>query len=90
MSERVSPAARRRDLVALLILAAGAATACYGYLGLHHMASDPIVRERGKQAIDRAISYTNVVDAGWIIVAVGVVAMLWSFWQNRKSANAPR
>jgi hypothetical protein len=48
------------------------------------------VRERGKQAIDRAISYNNVVDAGWIIVAVGVVAMLWSFWQNRKSANARR
>lgn len=90
MSDAVSPAARRRDLIALLVLAVGAATASYGYMGLHHMASKPIVREAGRQAIDRAISYNNVVHAGWIIVALGVLAVLWSFWQNRKSAHASR
>lgn len=90
MSEPVSPAARRRDLIALLVLAAGAATASYGYVGLHHMAFQPIVRERGREAIDRAISYTNVVHAGWIIMALGGLVMLWSFWQHRKSARASR
>jgi len=90
VSERVSPAARRRDLIALLVLAAGAATAIYGYLGLHDMAFKPIVRDQGHQAIERAISYNNVVRAGWIIIGVGVLAVLWSFWQNRKSANAAR
>lgn len=90
MREPVSPAARRRDLIALLVLAAGAATASYGYLGLHHMAFQPIVRERGKLAIDRAIAYNNVVHAGWIIIALGVLAMMWSFWQHRKAGRASR
>ena len=90
MREPVSAAARRRDLIALGVLAAGAATACYGYLGLHHMAFEPIVRERGQQAIDRAIAYNNVVHAGWVIIAIGVLAMSWSFWQHRKSVRASR
>ena len=90
MSQHVEPAARRRDLIALLILAAGAATAVYGYLGLHTMASKPIVREPGHAALERAISYNNVVFAGWVIIAVGIVAVVWSFLANRRSANAPR
>lgn len=85
MSQAVGPAARRRDLIALLILAAGAATAVYGYLGLHDMASKPILREPGHQAIERAISYNNVVLAGWAIIAVGVVAVAWSFVAHRRS-----
>jgi len=90
VSERVEPAARRRDLIALLILALGAATAVYGYLGLHNMASKPIVRVRGQQAIERAISYNNVVIAGWVIIAVGILAVVWSFMANRRSAHTAR
>lgn len=90
MSQHVEPAARRRDLIALLILAAGAAVALYGYLGLHTMASKPIVREPGHTAIQRAISYNNVVVAGWVIIAVGILAVVWSFVANRRSSHASR
>ena len=90
MSQHVEPAARRRDLIALLILAAGALTSAYGYLGLHHMATKPIVRVRGQSAVERAISYDNLVVAGWVIIAVGIAAVLWSFWANRRAAGAPR
>lgn len=90
MSQHVEPAARRRDLIALVILAAGAAIAVYGYLGLHTMASKPIVREAGHPAMERAISYNNVVIAGWVIIAVGILAVIWSFVANRRSTHAPR
>jgi hypothetical protein len=90
VSQHVEPAARRRDLIALLILAAGAATAVYGYLGLHHMASKPIVRVAGQQAMERAISYNNIVLAGWVIIAAGILAVVWSFLANRRSEHAPR
>lgn len=89
MRQHVEPAARRRDLIALLILAAGALTAVYGYLGLHHMATKPIVPVRGLSAMERAIAYDNVVVAGWVIIAVGIAAVLWSFWANRRAASAP-
>ena len=90
MRQQVEPGARRRDLIALVILAAGAAIAVYGYLGLHTMASKPIVREAGHQAIARAISYNNVVIAGWVVMAVGIVAVVWSFVAYRRSPHAPR
>ena len=90
MSQHVEPAARRRDLIALLILAAGAAIAVYGYLGLHTMASKPIARVAGHPAMERAISYNNVVIAGWVIIAVGILAVVWSFVSNRRSTHAPR
>ncbi|HSC31269.1 MAG TPA: hypothetical protein VLD17_06075 [Gemmatimonadaceae bacterium] len=87
MSQTVSPAARRRDLIALLILAAGALVASYGYLGLHHMAAAPIVRVRGQTAMARAIAYTNIVRTGWGMIAIGIAAVVWSFVANRKSAG---
>lgn len=90
MTQHVEPAARRRDLVALVILAAGAAIAVYGYLGLRTMASKPIVREAGHQAIERAISYNNVVMAGWVIIAIGILAVVWSFVANRRTTHTPR
>lgn len=90
MSQHVEPAARRRDLIALLILAAGAATAVYGYLGLHHMAWKPIVRVRGQQAMARAIAYNNIVIAGWVIIAIGILAVVWSFVAHRRSAHTTR
>lgn len=90
MRQHVEPAARRRDLIALLILAAGALTAVYGYLGLHHMATKAIVPIRGQTAMERAISYNDVVVAGWVIIAVGIAAVVWSFWANRRAASAPR
>lgn len=90
MSQHVGPAARRRDLIALVILAAGAAIAVYGYLGLHTMASKPIVREAGHPAMERAISYNNIVIAGWVIIAVGILAVVWSFMANRRSTHEPR
>jgi hypothetical protein len=85
--QTVSPAARRRDLIALLILAAGAIVASYGYLGLHHMAALPIVRVRGQTAMARAIGYTNIVRTGWAVIAIGIAAVVWSFVANRKSAG---
>jgi len=88
VNPRVEPAARRRDLIALVVLAAGAATALYGYLGLHHMATQPIVRQRGRTAIARAIAYNDVVRAGWVIIALGIAAVVWSFLANRRAASA--
>ena len=64
--------------------------AVYGYLGLRHMATKPIVRVRGQLAMARAISYNNIVLAGWVIIAVGILAVVWSFVANRRSQHAPR
>ena len=90
MSDRVGSDARRRDVIAMTILAVGAAVAAYGYLGLHVMATRPIARVAGQTALERAMSYNVVMYAGLGIVLRGIGAVIWSFWRFRRPAQPPR
>jgi hypothetical protein len=87
VSGRVGPDARRRDLTAMLILLAGAAVAMYGYLELHVMATRPIARVTGEQAIQRAFSYTDVMYVGLGIMGVGVCVVIWSAWRYHRRTD---
>jgi hypothetical protein len=81
----VSRADRARDAVAAAILALGAGLWLYGFIGLRGIERHPIiVAPGGPSAVEQAIHYWNFTRAGKVVLAAGVVALLWSFWQHHR------
>lgn len=83
MSARPTPADRRRDLIAGVLLAAGVAVYAWGYVGLRRMGTRPIVRVAGETAVQRTYGYEIDTRAGLVLVAAGIVALLWAAWRHR-------
>lgn len=84
MSGRVSPADRKRDLVAVSLLVVGAALFLYGFLGLRGMATKPIVAARGHSAVAAADVFWYLSRAGTAVIIAGVIAVAWSFWRHHR------
>jgi hypothetical protein len=82
VSRPVSAADRGRDLVAVVIFLLGAALYGYGFIGLHGMTARPIVTRPGRTAVQQANIYSNVSRVGILLVAVALVAIVWSFWRH--------
>ena len=85
----VSPADRRRDLLAAGVLATGVALYVYGFLGLRAMGTRPIAREPGHTALQVAMRYTAFTRAGIGIAAIGLGVVAWSYWVHR-TRRAPQ
>ena len=84
----VSRADRARDAIAAAILAVGAALWLYGFLGLRTLEQNPItVEPGGLTAVEQAVWYWNFTRAGKLVLAVGVVAILWSYWKHHRHST---
>lgn len=88
MTHRPSAADRRRDVAAVVILLAGAALYGYGFLGLHALATKPIVLPRGEFALARFDHFWYLSRAGATLILIGVAAVAWSFWRHRRRRHA--
>ena len=84
----VSRADRVRDAVAAGILAVGVALWGYGFLGLRTIEREPIVvRPGGPTAVEQAVWFWNFTRAGKIVLVVGIVALLWSYWRHHRRST---
>jgi uncharacterized membrane protein YidH (DUF202 family) len=87
VSRRISSADRVRDLIALVILLAGAALAGHGWLHLREMSHDHIVRHAGQSALQQADHYYSLTRTGVLIMLAGVGAMAYSSWRYARARD---
>jgi hypothetical protein len=75
----VSAAERKRDRIALALLAAGAFLYGASYLGMHNMAEIPIVTVPGHMVIPKFTRLWLMSLLGLALFIAGSVAVAWSF-----------
>ena len=83
MSRPVSRSDRVRDILALGILGGGALVYAIAYSGMHTLAAKPIVVVPGHPAMQRFTHYWQLSQVGLILLAIGVLAVAWSFLSYR-------
>jgi hypothetical protein len=79
----VTPAERQRDRIALGIFAAGALLYLFAYVGMHRLATVPIVPSVGHPALREFTRLWQLSRLALVIAAIGGIGMLWSFWRWR-------
>jgi hypothetical protein len=77
----VTAAERKRDRIALGLLAAGLVLYGTAFLGMRTMAEVPIVARPGHPAITHFTNLWLLSLAGIALVGIGGIAMAWSFWR---------
>jgi hypothetical protein len=75
----VSAAERKRDRIALALLAAGAFLYGASYLGMHNMAEVPIVMVPGHMVVTKFTRLWIMSLLGLALLIAGGVAVAWSF-----------
>lgn len=79
MTPAVSAAERKRDRIALALLAAGAFLYGASYLGMHNMAEVPIVTVPGHMVVTKFTRLWIMSLLGLALLIAGGVAVAWSF-----------
>ena len=89
MSRVVTRADRSRDLIALLVLVAGAALYVYAWNGMHNLATKQIVIPKGVPAMRYFDTYWQMFRVAKVLFVAGAVALAWSFWSYSRRKDTP-
>jgi hypothetical protein len=76
----VTRADRSRDVIALLVLLAGAALYTYAWLGMHNLATHQLVIPKGVPAMRYFDTYWQLFRVAKLLFLVGAAVLAWSFW----------
>ena len=86
MSAAVPPAARARDAVALVLVAAGAGAYLVAWRGMQQLAERRLPAEQGELLLPQWSSYHTLSRLGIAGMVAGVAVAAWSFHRLRQSA----
>jgi len=85
----VTRADRSRDLVAMLVLLAGAALYAYAWFGMHNLATKQLVIPKGVPAMRYFDTYWQMFRVAKLFFIAGAVALAWSFWSYVSRVDTP-
>jgi hypothetical protein len=85
----VTRADRSRDLVALLVLLAGAALYAYAWFGMHNLATKQLVIPKGVPAMRYFDTYWQMFRVSKLFFIAGAAALAWSFWSYFRRVDKP-
>ena len=80
---------RSRDLVAMLVLLAGAALYAYAWFGMHNLATKQLVIPKGVPAMRYFDTYWQMFRVAKLFFIAGAVALAWSFWSYFSRVDTP-
>jgi hypothetical protein len=83
VSGAVSSVARRRDAVALVLVAAGAGAYVYAWRGMQALADRRTTVAPGEYLMTQWNSYHNLSRVGIAGMLAGALVAAWSFYRNR-------
>lgn len=89
MTRVVTRADRSRDLLALLVLVAGAALYTYAWYGMHNLATKQLVIPKGVPAMRYFDTYWQMFRVAKLLFVAGAAALAWSFWSYRRRGDTP-
>ena len=89
MTRVVTRADRSRDLIALLVLVAGAALYVYAWYGMHNLATKHVVIPKGVPAMRYFDTYWQMFRVAKVLFVAGAVALAWSFWSYSRRKDTP-
>lgn len=87
MSRAVTRAERSRDVVAMLVLLAGAALYAYAWFGMHNLATKQLVIPKGVPAMRYFDTYWQMFRLAKVIILAGAAAIAWSFWSYSRRTD---
>jgi len=87
VSRVVTRADRSRDLLALLVLVAGAALYTYAWYGMHNLATKQLVIPKGVPAMRYFDTYWQMSRLAILIMIAGTAAIVWSFWIHTRRVD---
>ena len=89
MSRVVTHADRSHDLVALLVLLAGAALYAYAWFGMHNLATKQLVIPKGVPAMRYFDTYWQLFRVAKLFFIASAAALAWSFWSYSRRVDKP-
>ena len=81
---------RSRDLVAMLVLLAGAALYGYAWYGMHNLATKQLVIPQGAPYMRYFDAYWKMFLLSKLFLVAGAAALVWSFWSYSRRADTPQ
>jgi hypothetical protein len=84
VSAPVSPAARRRDMIAVALVVAGAGAYLFAWRGMQALADRRTTAEPGQYLMTQWNTYHSVSRLGIAGMAAGALFAAWSFYRHRK------
>jgi len=85
----VTRADRSRDLVAMLVLLAGAALYAYAWFGMHNLATKQLVIPKGVPAMRYFDTYWQMFRVAKLFFIAGAAALVWSYWIYSRRVETP-
>jgi hypothetical protein len=87
VSRVVTRADRTRDVIAMLVLLAGAGLYFYAWLGMHNLATKQLVIPKGIAAMRYFDTYWQMSRVAILIMLAGAAAIAWSFWSYSRRVD---
>jgi hypothetical protein len=89
VSRVVTRADRSRDVVAILVLLAGAAIYAYAWFGMHNLATHQLVIPKGVPAMRYFETYWQLFRVSKLFFIAGAAVLAWSFWSFSRRVDKP-
>ena len=80
---------RSRDLVAMLVLLAGAALYAYAWYGMHNLATKQLVIPKGVPAMRYFDTYWQMFRVAKLFFIASAAALVWSYWIYSRRVDTP-
>jgi hypothetical protein len=87
MSRVVTRADRTRDVIAMLVLLAGAGLYAYAWSGMHNLAAKTLVIPKGIAAMRYFDTYWQLSRVAILVMLAGTAAVAWSFWSYSRRVD---
>ena len=87
MSRVVTRADRVRDVIAMLVLLAGAGLYFYAWFGMHNLATKQLVIPKGIASMRYFDTYWQMSRVAIVIMLAGTAAIAWSFWSYSRRVD---
>lgn len=75
---------RFRDVLALTLIVLGMLLIFVSHVGMHRLATQPIVVAHGEWAITQYVHFRRVELIGYVAAAAGLLAGIWSYVLHAK------
>jgi hypothetical protein len=89
VSRVVTRADRSRDLIAMVVLVAGAALYAYAWYGMHNLATKHLDIPKGVPAMRYFDTYWQMFRLAKVLFIAGAAALAWSFWSYSRRGDTP-
>jgi hypothetical protein len=83
----VTRADRTRDVLAMLVLLAGAGLYAYAWSGMHNLAAKTLVIPKGIAAMRYFDTYWQLSRVAILIMLAGTATVAWSFWSYSRRVD---